>query len=125
MKLKVWPFSHLFTILNLEDSLPASNPLARPYNFTAYHFINAVLITIPLTLVTLTFEALDPIQGLILGCKQKQYLSVVLRLAWRDIFVTLVFTGAWQHLLYSSRYTRFLVSVKFNKKFPDPSNLAR
>ena len=124
-RIRIWPFSQVARICSLKSPLPPSSPLARPYNFTLFHFMNAILITIPLSLLTLAFQAVDPIHALIADCREGLYFAVLLRLAWRDVFVTLVFTGAWQHLLYSSRFTSFLLPVKFNKKTPDPGNLIR
>lgn len=123
--IRIWPLSNLGTIFSLKEELKETHPLARSRHFKLVHFLNAVLIMFPLIGITLICNWIDPIQDMIEEAHELKWTGWILRIVMRDLFLMALVTGAWHHLLYNSGFTQYLVPVKFNKKYPDSSNLYR
>ena len=121
----MWPFTSLSTIIPLETELKPSDPLASPYNKSLLACINSELTIVSLLILTYGCNLLDPIEGLLVEAERLEWTGWILRIFLRDLFLMLCICGGWHHILYASSYTRFLLPVKFNKKYPENSNLWR
>ena len=79
----------------------------------------------PLLGITILCNWFDPMKHMITEAVELKWTGWILRIMMRDVFLMMLVTGAWHHVLYNSGFTRLLLPVKFNKKFPDSSNLYR